>query len=114
MRLSPQYARAAIHDLGTSPGFDATFAATLTRHYRSAAPIGAPVTVAFGSRDRLLPRTARRVDQLPPGAREEALPGCGHLPVADDPGAVAALIMRSAARAGGWVSGRISPPRLLR
>jgi pimeloyl-ACP methyl ester carboxylesterase len=59
------------------------------------------VTVIFGSRDiLLLRRQSRHLDQLPPGTQAETLPGCGHLPVADDPGAVAELITRTAERAG--------------
>jgi hypothetical protein len=46
----------------------------------------------------LLRRQSRHTDQLPPGPRVETLPGCGHLPVADDPGSVAELITRTAAR----------------
>jgi pimeloyl-ACP methyl ester carboxylesterase len=87
--------------MGTCPGFDATLAATATRRCLATTPIDVPVTVAFGSRDVLLPRRlARHLDQLPPAAQEETLPGCGHVPMADDPAAVAALISRTAARAG--------------
>jgi len=100
-RLTPEYARSAIAVMGTCPGFDATLAATATRRCLATTPIDAPVTVAFGSRDLLLPRRlARHLDQLPPAAEEETLPGCGHVPMADDPAAVAALISRTAARAG--------------
>jgi pimeloyl-ACP methyl ester carboxylesterase len=100
-RLTPRYARAAISAMGTCPGFDATLAATARSRYLATGPIGAPVTVAFGSRDILLPRRqARHLGQLPPGTKAETLPGCGHVPVADDPAAVAALISRTAARAG--------------
>ena len=47
-----------------------------------------PVTLAWPEHDRLVsrPRT------LPAGVREVALPGCGHIPMWDDPAAVAALI----------------------
>jgi pimeloyl-ACP methyl ester carboxylesterase len=97
-QLTAAYAQATIHAMGTSPGFDATLKATAKRRYRAAAPIGAPVTVAFGSRDRLLLRhQSRHLGQLPPGTHVEALPGCGHVPMADNPGAVAALITRSVA-----------------
>ena len=100
-RLTPGYARSAIATMGTCPGFDATLAATATRRCLATTAIDAPVTVAFGSRDILLPRRlARHLDQLPPAAQEETLPGCGHVPMADDPAAVAALITRTAARAG--------------
>ena len=101
IRLTPGYAREAIAAMGTSPGFEAALAATARRRYLATAPITAPVTLAFGSRDiLLLRRQSRHMDQLPPGTRVETLPGCGHLPVADDPGAVAELITRTAARAG--------------
>ncbi|MGE5287323.1 MAG: alpha/beta fold hydrolase [Micromonosporaceae bacterium] len=100
MQLTAEYARAAIHAMGTCPGFDATLKATATRRFVAAAPIGAPVTVAFGSRDLLLLRhQSRHLDQLPPGTHVQALPGCGHVPMADDPSAVTAIISQSAARA---------------
>jgi len=99
-RLTPEYARATIRSLGTSPGFDAALKATAKRRIQATTPLGAPVTVAFGSRDRvLLPHQSRHVDQLPPGTYVQELPGCGHVPISDDPGAVIALITQSAARA---------------
>lgn len=99
MQLTAAYARATIHAIGTCPGFDATLKATARRRYLAAAPIAAPVTVAFGSRDRLLLRhQSRHLGQLPPGTRVGALPRCGHVPMADDPSAVTALITQSIAR----------------
>ena len=83
--------------MGTCPGFDATMKATVTG-YRPGPPLGAPVTVAFGSRDHLLLRRSRQFGLLPPGTQRAALPRCGHVPMADDPAAVAALITASAAR----------------
>ena len=96
--ITPGYARTAIRALGTCPGFGATMKATM-RPYRSGPPIGAPVRVAFGSRDLVLLRhQARRLDELPPGTRRETLPRCGHVPMADDPAAVAAFIAAASAR----------------
>ena len=103
-RISPEYGRMAIRALGTCPGFDATMRAT-DPGYRAGAPFDAPVTVAFGSRDRLLLRASRRLDQLPPGTPVRTLPGCGHVPMADDPGAVAALITAGASRVRGRAPG---------
>jgi pimeloyl-ACP methyl ester carboxylesterase len=100
MRLSPEYARAAVTELGRCPGFEPALAGTARRHFVAAAPITAPVTVAFGSRDLLLRRGSRRLGQLPPQTRAGSLPGCGHLPMADDPATVAALITRTATQAG--------------
>jgi len=91
-RMTAAQARQAIVDLGSCAGFDATFRATLRRHYESL-PVEAPVVVAFGSRDLvLLPFQSRHLERLPRGTVRATLPGCGHLPVADDPEAVAALI----------------------
>ena len=99
-RISPGYARMAIRAMGTSPGFGATMKATASRCYRSGPAIGAPVTVAFGSRDLLLLRhQSRHLGELPPGTRLGTLPGCGHVPMTDNPSAVTALITEAAARA---------------
>jgi pimeloyl-ACP methyl ester carboxylesterase len=96
--IAPGYARTAIRAMGTCPGFDATLKAT-TRGYRSGPPIGAPVTVAFGSRDLLLLRhQSRHIGELPPGTRLGSLPHCGHIPMADNPAAVTALIVAASAR----------------
>jgi len=99
-RNSPDLARTMVWDMGTSPGFDATLAATRDRHYQ-AGPGGldVPITVEFGSRDLLLRRQSRHVEQLPSGARLETLAGCGHVPMGDDPRAVVAFITRAAHRA---------------
>jgi pimeloyl-ACP methyl ester carboxylesterase len=98
-RIAPAYARMAIRAMGTGPGFVATMKATEARRYLSGPPIDAPVTVAFGSRDFiLLPHQSRHLDQLPPGTHVESLPGCGHVPMADDPKAVTTFITTAAAR----------------
>jgi pimeloyl-ACP methyl ester carboxylesterase len=99
-RVTPEQARAEIAALGTAPGFEAALAATVHRHYRAGPALGAPVTVAIGSRDLVLLRhQSRHLDQLPPGTRSAALPGCGHLPMSDDPAAVIGLITASTAAA---------------
>ena len=99
-RLTPEQARDAISAMARCPGFRPTERAIAHRHYRSTAPLGAPVTVAFGSRDRLLlARQSRHVEQLPAGTTVAALSGCGHLPMTDDPAAVAALLATAAGRA---------------
>lgn len=99
-RLTTDEARLILRVLGTSPGFDATLAATSRRAWRPTGVIEAPVTVAFGSRDRLLlRRQSRHLERLPTGTTVARLPGCGHVPMADDPPAVARLIATAAARA---------------
>jgi pimeloyl-ACP methyl ester carboxylesterase len=98
-RITAAYARTAVRSMAGATGFDATLKATEPRCYRAGPPIDAPVTVAFGSRDRLLlPRQSRHLDELPPGTCVGELPGCGHVPMADNPGAVAALIIAATER----------------
>jgi pimeloyl-ACP methyl ester carboxylesterase len=98
-RITPGYARTAIGALGTCPGFDATLKATASRCYQAGPSIDAPVNVAFGSRDFLLLRhQSRYLGELPAATRLGTLPGCGHIPMADDPLAVTALITASTAR----------------
>ena len=91
--MTPEQARAGVRALGDAPGFDATLRATLHRSYRSPRPLDVPTTVALGTRDRLLvSRRWRRLDELPAGTRLADLPRCGHVPMTDDPAAVAALL----------------------
>lgn len=100
MRLTAEYARAAIHAMGNCAGFDEVLTATAKRRFLATAPIGAPATVAFGSRDRLLLRhQSRHLDQFPHDTHVAVLPGCGHVPMADDPEAVTAVITETARRA---------------
>jgi pimeloyl-ACP methyl ester carboxylesterase len=57
---------------------------------------GVPVTIAWGTRDHLLPyaRQAPRARAMLPWARHLTL-GAGHLPYFDDPGAVAEVVRAS-------------------
>jgi pimeloyl-ACP methyl ester carboxylesterase len=63
-------------------------------------PIGVPVTIAWGTRDRILPYSqAERARRLLPDARHVALDGCGHVPMSDDPERVAAVILTTTSAA---------------
>jgi pimeloyl-ACP methyl ester carboxylesterase len=78
-----------------------SFAATLpyVHRYRfgdGAALDGVPVTIGWGTRDRLLPPwQAQRARAQLPRARHVPLPECGHIPMSDDPAAVAALLLQA-------------------
>jgi pimeloyl-ACP methyl ester carboxylesterase len=62
-------------------------------------PADVPVTIAWGSKDRLLNRRQALVarERLPQ-ARFVRLPGCGHVPMTDDPGLVARVLLRGSSR----------------
>ena len=92
--LPPNAALEAVRTFVRAPGFEATFRATTRERFAGGRQIEAPVTVAWGGRDRvLLPGLARVRDELPPQTRWLTLPGCGHVPTYDDPGLVARTIL---------------------
>jgi pimeloyl-ACP methyl ester carboxylesterase len=63
-------------------------------------PAEVPVTVAWGEKDRVLPpRQARVARQRLPNARFVTLPGCGHVPMTDDPALVARVLLDGSAPA---------------
>lgn len=65
--------------------------------YRFASQVPVPTTVAWGTKDRLLPYAQAAVAKSRlPQARHEPLPGCGHVPMADDPELVLRLIRQTA------------------
>ena len=58
-------------------------------------PDDVPVTIAWGSRDRLTrPRQALEARAWLPEATFIRLPGCGHVPMTDDPALVARVLLR--------------------
>lgn len=61
---------------------------------------GVPTTIGWGRRDLLLfPHQAGRAARALPGVRVVKLAGCGHVPMADDPSQIAALLL-DGSRAG--------------
>jgi pimeloyl-ACP methyl ester carboxylesterase len=96
-RMVSSYARAT--------AYDATSTAMRQGAFTGAADLTVPVTLAFGERDRLI-RPSRLAT---PGARAVVLADCGHIPMWDDPQAVAELLIASASspRAEHSASGRL-------
>jgi len=97
-RLSPEDCLASARALSRAPGFAAARRAFGVRRLPVGTDPGAlggiPVTIAWGTRDLVLPyrrQAARARDELP-AARHVLLPGCGHLPFADDPARCAELL----------------------
>ncbi|MBB2944319.1 pimeloyl-ACP methyl ester carboxylesterase [Actinoplanes lutulentus] len=92
-------ALAAAQALAGAPGFAEARNAFTRLIPWSAGNLGAlpdiPVTIAWGTRDAILPYRpqSRRARAILPGARHIPLKGCGHLPFADDPTTCAALLL---------------------
>jgi pimeloyl-ACP methyl ester carboxylesterase len=65
-------------------------------------PAGVPVTIAWGTKDRLLrpPQVLVAKARLPQ-ARIRPLPGCGHVPMTDDPPLVADVLLQGSGRLTG-------------
>jgi pimeloyl-ACP methyl ester carboxylesterase len=92
-RRSPQAVVAETLALRDAAGFRETLDAGRGVQFTSDVP-GVPVTVAWGTRDRLLlRRQGVRAKRAIPGARLVRLPGCGHVPMNDDPALVARVIL---------------------
>ncbi|WP_329113978.1 alpha/beta fold hydrolase [Streptomyces sp. NBC_01465] len=92
-RRSPEAVVAETLALREATGFEETLAAGLTVQFTDDVR-DLPVTVAWGTKDRLLlRRQGIRAKHTIPGARLVRLPGCGHVPMNDDPAAVARVIL---------------------
>ncbi|MFD9304990.1 alpha/beta fold hydrolase [Streptomyces sp. NPDC060048] len=98
-RRSPDAVVAETLALRDATGFEETLAAGGSVRFADDLP-GLPVTIAWGSRDRLLlRRQGVRAKRTIPGARLVRLPGCGHVPMHDDPALVARVILDTTRRA---------------
>lgn len=92
-RRSPEAVVAETLALRDATGFDETLAAGRGVLFRHDVP-DVPVTIAWGTRDRLLlRRQGVRAKHAIPGARLVRLPGCGHVPMNDDPALIARVLL---------------------
>ncbi|WP_211091293.1 alpha/beta fold hydrolase [Pseudothauera rhizosphaerae] len=80
-----------MEDFSGARSFDATFA-NLHR-FASGQSISVPVTVAFGGRDWILPKSSQRRDELPLQTRWVFPRNWGHVPMWVDPEGVVRLIL---------------------
>jgi pimeloyl-ACP methyl ester carboxylesterase len=114
-RVPADDAAAEIRDFAAAPGFHPTLYATTGSHAATGlSEIRVPVRICFGTEDAMLGAlTAPRFVAAIPGAQLIPLPGCGHVPMADNPGLVARAITDLTLDAGdgrvrrdGWGRGR--------
>jgi pimeloyl-ACP methyl ester carboxylesterase len=95
----PADAAEALRLFAGAPAFQATFDAVTHDRPRDLGEIGCPVRIVWGSRDMvLLPRQGDRFVREIPNAELVRLPGLGHVPMGDDPDAVAESILQFTAR----------------
>ncbi|XVQ10777.1 alpha/beta fold hydrolase [Spirillospora sp. CA-255316] len=81
----------------TAPGFEPTLRAGRGVRFRGACA-GVPVTIAWGTKDRVLRASqAVRAQRALPDARFVWLEGCGHVPMGDDPELVAKVLLDGSA-----------------
>jgi pimeloyl-ACP methyl ester carboxylesterase len=92
-RLAPGELVADLDALIGATAFDEVNAAFTGYLAPATAADRVPVTIAWGAKDRLLlPRQLERARRRLPRARHVLIPGAGHLMMADEPEAVAAVI----------------------
>lgn len=97
-QLTRDDVRRHVAAMAGSAGFMPTLRTIRTLRYRAYTTIAGPVTVAFGSADRiLLARQSRFVDQLPPQTRHLTIAEAGHVPMSDAPHRVVEIILTTAA-----------------
>lgn len=97
-KLTQDDVRRHVAAMGRSAGFMPTLRAIRTLRYRAITSIACPVTVAFGSADRILrARQSRLVDQLPPQTRHLTIAAAGHVPMSDAPDRAAEIVLTTAA-----------------
>ncbi|GAA1499580.1 alpha/beta fold hydrolase [Dactylosporangium maewongense] len=93
-RLDPAVCLADVDALVAAPAFTAARSAFAGHRFTDPGALDTiPVTVAWGTRDAILPAfQSRRAAAVLPHARHVSLKGCGHLPFSDAPDTCTTLI----------------------
>jgi pimeloyl-ACP methyl ester carboxylesterase len=99
-RVPPRAAARLVRAYVTAPAYEAANLAMRSEVFSGAERIDVPVTLAWGSLDRLVspPRRA------PAGWTTRVLRDCGHIPTWDDPAQVSELLLEASAGAGSVAS----------
>jgi pimeloyl-ACP methyl ester carboxylesterase len=92
-RVTPEQAQGDVAGFASAgDAMRAVFAGPI--RFTASLPDDVPVTVGWGTSDRVLrPSNARVARQQLPKARFVPLPGCGHVPMTDDPDLVAKVLL---------------------
>jgi pimeloyl-ACP methyl ester carboxylesterase len=92
-RITPEQARGDVAGFASAgEAMQAVFAGPM--RFTASVPDDVPVTIAWGTADRVLPASNTRVARRQlPQARFIPLPGCGHVPMTDDPDLVARILL---------------------
>ena len=98
-RVPADAAIETIRAFGRTRGFREHLELTSRIRFEGGRRIEVPVTVAFGTRERLIPRKGRLRGELPAHTLWIELQGCGHVPMWDDPELVARTILDGGATA---------------
>jgi pimeloyl-ACP methyl ester carboxylesterase len=114
--LDPRVLLEDMQALVDAVGFVPSVAAGTRIIFTGAIP-DVPVTIAWGTRDRIIRRPrAELITRLIPHARLLSLPGCGHVPMSDDPALVAHVLLTGSdersAREGFTAARHGDPPTL--
>jgi pimeloyl-ACP methyl ester carboxylesterase len=98
-RIDVRDARGDMAALRAAPAFNPTLRTGRDFVWTGPQP-RVPLTVAWAEKDRILPvgQAKRAAEQLP-SANHVLLPGCGHVPMIDDPRLVTRTILETCARA---------------
>lgn len=91
-------AAATVASVAQSPCFNPQLEGAAGTRFTGGQSLPVPVTVARGERDvLLLPWQSRQPDQLPTSTSWRYLPGCGHVPMYDNPEAVVRVLLDGSA-----------------
>ncbi len=93
-RVPADAAERLVRTYATAPGFDAADDAMRAGRFTGMERLRVPVTLVWPELDRLVSRPAH----LPATVRNVVLTGCGHVPMWDDPEAVAEVLLAGSSR----------------
>jgi pimeloyl-ACP methyl ester carboxylesterase len=95
-RVDPAETAHTVREFVSATGWPETLEVNVRSRAEELEDIRCPVTIAWGTRDRVLPyRQAGRFAEAIPQARTRVLRGLGHVPMSDDPDLVAGVILQT-------------------